>query len=94
VSVGVKALTNSFEALEHNQQFGANASTGIGKSRRLRTEGNTIINNVSAMRPGLAKFIEKVPISTYYETAETDLHITENACCIVYADTWTSKQVY
>jgi len=46
------------------------------------------------MRPGLAKIIEKVCISTYYESAETDLHIAENACCTDYADAWTSKRVY
>ena len=46
------------------------------------------------MRPGLAKIIEKVRISTYFESAETDLHIAENACCIDYADTWSSKQVH
>jgi len=46
------------------------------------------------MRPGLAKIIEKVRISTYYESAETDLHIAEIACCIDYADTWMSKRVY
>ena len=46
------------------------------------------------MRPGLAKTIEKVRISTYFESAETDLHIAENACCIDYADTWLSKRVH
>jgi hypothetical protein len=46
------------------------------------------------MRIGLAKIIEEVRISIYYESAETDLHIAEIACCIDYADTWTSKQVY
>ena len=40
------------------------------------------------MRPGLAKITGKVRISTYFESAETDLHIPENACCIDYADTW------
>jgi len=46
------------------------------------------------MRPGLAKIIEKIRISTYFESAETDLHIAENACWIVYADTWSSKRVH
>jgi len=45
------------------------------------------------MRPGLAKIIEKVRISTYFESAETDLHIAEIACGIDYADAWSSKQV-
>jgi hypothetical protein len=47
----------------------------IGKSERLRKEGNARINKVLAMRPGLVKIVEKVCISTYYESAETDLHI-------------------
>jgi len=93
-SLGVKGRTKSWEAHECDQQFGENESTDIGKSQRLRKEGNARINKVSAMRPGLAKIIEKVCISTYYQSSETDLHIAENACCIDYADTWTSKLVY
>jgi len=46
------------------------------------------------MRPGLAKIIEKVCISTYFESAEADLDIAENACCIDYADTWLLKRVH
>jgi len=93
-SLGVKGLTTFWEAHERDQQFGENESTDIGKSQRLWKEGNARINKVPAMRPGLAKIIEKVRISTYYESAETDLHIAENASCIDYADTWTSKRVY
>ena len=93
-SLGVKGRTKSWEAHERDQQFGENECTDIGKSQSHRKEGNARINNVSAMRPCLAKIIEKVHISTYYESAETDLHIAENACCIDYADTWTSKRVY
>jgi len=93
-SLGVKGRTKSWEANECDQQFGENESTDIGKSQRLRKEGNARINKVSAMRPGLAKIIEKVRISTYYESAETDHHIAENACCIDYADTWMSKRVH
>jgi hypothetical protein len=92
-SLGLKGRTKSWEAHERDQQFGENESTDIGKSPRLRKEGNVRINKVSAMRPGLAKIIEKVRISTYYESAETDLHIAENACSINYADTWMSKRV-
>jgi hypothetical protein len=62
-SLGVKGRTKSWEAHEHNQQFGENQSIDIGKSQRLRKEGNARINKVSAMRPGLAKIIEKVRIS-------------------------------
>jgi hypothetical protein len=93
-SLGVNGRTQSWEAHERDQKFGENESTDIGKSQRLRKEGNARINKVSAMGPGLAKIIEKVRISTYYESAETELHIAEIACCIDYADTWTSKRVY
>jgi len=62
-SLGVKGRTKSWEAHERDQQFGENESIDIGKSRRVRKEGNARINKVSAMRPGLAKIIEKVRIS-------------------------------
>jgi len=62
-SLGVKGRIKSWEAHEHDQQFGENESIDIGKSQRLRKEGNARINKVSAMRPGLAKIIEKVCIS-------------------------------
>jgi len=93
-TLGVKGHAKSWEAHERDQQFEENESTDIGKSQRLRKEGNARINKVSAMRPGLAKIIEKVCISTYFESAETDLHIAENACGIDYADTWSSKRVH
>ena len=79
-SLGVQGRTKSWEAHEHDQQFGENESIDIGKSQRLRKEGNARINKVSGMRPGLAKIIEKVHISTYFETSETDLHKADNAC--------------
>jgi hypothetical protein len=62
-SLGVKGRTNSWEAHEDDQQFGENESIHIGNSQRIRNEGNARINKVSAMRPGLAKIIEKVSIS-------------------------------
>jgi len=93
-SLGVQGRTKSWEAHECDQQFGENASTDIGKSQRLRKEGIARINNVSAMRPGLAKIIEKVCISRYFHSAETDLHIAEDACCIDSTDTWSSKRVH
>ena len=93
-SLGVKCRTKSWEAHERNQQFGENESTDIGKSQRLRKKGNVRINKVSTMRPVLAKIIENVRISTYYESTETDLHIPENAGSINYADTLTSKWVH
>jgi hypothetical protein len=62
-SLGVKGRTKSWEAHERDQQFGENESMDIGKSQRLRKEGNARINKGSAMKPGLAKIIEKVCIS-------------------------------
>jgi len=63
-SLGVKGHTKSWKAHECDQQSGDNESIKIGKSQRLRKEGNARINKVFAMRPGLAKIIEKVHIST------------------------------
>jgi len=93
-SLGVKGRTKSWEAHECDQQLGENESIDIGKSQRLRKKGNARINKVSAMRPGLAKIIEKVRISWDFESPETDFHIAENACCINYADTWLLKRVH
>jgi len=59
-SLGVKGCTNSWEAHERDQLFGENESIDIGQSQRLRKEGNARINEVSALRPGSAKIIEKV----------------------------------
>jgi len=61
--LGVTGRTKSWEAHKHAQQFGENESIDFGKSQRLRTEGNARIHKVSAMKPGLAKIIEKVLIS-------------------------------
>jgi hypothetical protein len=62
-SLSVKGRTKSWEAHERDQQFGVNESIDVGKSQRLRKQGNARINKVSAMRPGFAKIIEKVRIS-------------------------------
>ena len=93
-SLSVKGRTRSWEAHERDQQFGENEGIDIGKSQRLRKEGNARINKVSAMRPGLAKIIEKVRILWYFESPEADLHIAENPWCINYANTWPSKRVH
>jgi len=93
-SLGDKGLTKSREAHERDQHFGENESVDIGKNQRLRKESNTRINKVSAMKPGLAKIIEKVHISRYFESPETYLLIAENAYCIDYANTWSSKRVH
>jgi len=93
-SLGVKGYTKSWEAHERDQQFGENESTHIGKSQRLQKEGNTRIIKVSAMKPGLAKIIQKVSISRYSENSETDHRIAANACWVDYVDTWSSKRVH
>jgi hypothetical protein len=62
-SLGVKGRTKSWEAPQRDQQFGENESIDIGKSQRIRKEGNARISKVSAMGPGLAQIIEKVRIS-------------------------------
>ena len=59
----MKGHTKSWEAHEHDQQSGENETIDVGKSQRLRKEGSARINKVSAMKPGLAKIIEKVRIS-------------------------------
>jgi hypothetical protein len=56
-------------------------------TQRLRKEGNARNHKVSAMRPGLANIIEKVRISTYLDSLETDLYSAENVCWIDYTDT-------
>jgi len=52
ISLSVKGRTKSWEALEHDHQFGENEKIDIGKSKRLQKQGNTRINKVSAMKPG------------------------------------------
>jgi len=86
-SLDVKGCNKSWVAHERKQQCGENESTVIGRSQRLRKEGNARINKVPGMRPGLAKIIEKVRISRHVEESEIDLDIAEDASCIDYADT-------
>jgi len=93
-SLGVKGLTKSWDAPVRDHQFGENASRDIGKSQRLRKEGNATIYMVSAMRPGLAKKIEKVHIWSNVESPETDLDVAANGCCIDYTDTWSSRWLH
>jgi len=93
-SLHIKGCTMSWEAHERNQQFEDNQSTDIGRSQRLRKVGNARIDKVLALWPGLAKIIEKVRISRHFERPETHHQIAENAWCIDYADTWSSKQVH
>jgi len=84
----------TFDDVDCDQQFVENESMDIGKGQRLRKEGNARINKVSAMKPDVAKIIEKVCISWYFESPEIDLHIAESACCIDYTNTWLSKWVH
>jgi len=90
-SHSVKGRTKSWEAHERDSPLRENESIDTEKSQRLQNEGNARINRVSAMRPHLAKIIEKVRISWYFDCLETNLHISENACGIDNADTWSPK---
>ena len=57
-NLAVKGRTKSLEAHECDQQLGQNECTDIGKSHRLRREGNDRMKLGSAMQPGSAKTIE------------------------------------
>jgi hypothetical protein len=93
-SLGVKSSTKSWTAHEHDHQFGEKERIDIGHSERLRKEDNATSNKVSAMRPGLGMIIEKVYISTHFGWPKTDNQMAENACCVDYADSWSSKRVH
>jgi hypothetical protein len=93
-SRGVNGRTKYWEAHQSDQQFGEHESIDIGKSQRLWTDGTARINKVLGMRPDLAKIIEKVHISWYFESPETDLHIVENGCWFNNVDTWSSKRLH
>lgn len=69
-----------------DQQFVKDCSLDIGKSQRLRNEGNGRIHNVPARSSGLAKTIENVRISRHFEIRKADLPNIVNACSIDYAD--------
>jgi len=92
-SLSVKVCTKCSKAHARDQQFKQNESIVLGKSQRIRNAGNARIHKLSALRPGLAKIIEKVFISKYIESPETNLHIAEDACCIDYSETWLLKEV-
>jgi hypothetical protein len=86
-SLSVNGCNKSWEGHECKQEFGGNESIDIGKRQRLPKEGDPRISKVSAMRPVLAKMIENICISRYFENPETDLHIAENGAYIDYANT-------
>jgi hypothetical protein len=90
-SLGVKGRTQCWDTHKHDHKFGQNESIDIGKNQTHQREDNAKINKVSTMRPGLAKIILKVRISTYFKCTETDLHLAEKACCNDHPDTWSSK---
>jgi len=92
--VRVTGRTMPCDAHVNNLQFGENASTDIGKSQRLQNEGDARISNVSGMRLGSEKIIERVCISRDCKWAETDIDTAENACCIDYVVSWSSKWVH
>jgi hypothetical protein len=53
--LGIKSCTTTWDAYEHNQQFGENHTMHIGKSHRVQKDGKDRINIMSAMRSGLAE---------------------------------------
>lgn len=61
---GVKGHTKSWAIHEPNQQWRGNESIAIAKSQRIQKEDNARINQVSAMRPGLASITEKYILQT------------------------------
>jgi hypothetical protein len=87
-SLGVIGRTKSWEAHMRIQQLGENESIDIGKSQRLRQEGNARINKVSAVIPGVANIVGKVRISWYVDSHEAHHQIAENGCGNGYTDTW------
>jgi len=78
-SLGVKGRTQSWEAHERDPQCGETGNTSMGISQRLRKEDNSKINKVSALKPDLAKIIEKVCVSRYSENSETKHHLAVDA---------------
>jgi hypothetical protein len=53
--LGIQSCTTTWDAYEHNQQFGENQTMHIGKSHRVQKDGKDRINIMSAMRSGLAE---------------------------------------
>jgi hypothetical protein len=93
-SLGVKGHTMCWEGHECDQQLEEDESIHIGRSERLRKEGNARINNLSAMRLGFPMTIEKVHISRYFESPKTDLVVADIACGIDYGETWWPNQIH
>ena len=93
-SISVEGCTKSWEAHEHDLQFGENQSIDIGKCQRLREESDARINKVFTMRPGLAKIIEKVCNSKNFELPETDHPVVWDHDSMNNSDTSRSKRVH
>jgi len=74
-SLRVKGHTKSWKAHQCIQHFGENDSPDNSKIQRVQKDDNARINKVLAMRPGLAKILQKVSISRNIESSETDHHI-------------------
>jgi hypothetical protein len=92
-SVSVERRTKSSEVLECSAVW-REWIIANGKRQTLRNKGDTRINKVSAMRPGLVKLMKKVRLAGYFESPDSDVHITENACCVTYDDNWSPKLVH
>jgi len=92
-SLGVKGLIQSRETHQRNQQCGENQTTENGRSQRFRKEGNARFDQVSAMRLGLAKIIEKLHIWSNVDSPEIAINIGANPGFNDYTETCPSKQV-
>jgi hypothetical protein len=53
-SLGAKGRKKSWEAKEHDDQFGENEHSALTKSQKLQRSGNARISKVAAIKPGLA----------------------------------------
>lgn len=91
-TIDVEGCTISWESHLRNQQFGQTETTDNAKSQRLQQERNARINNMSAMKPGLPKIIQREYISRYFDSTETDHDTAVNAGCIGYTGTMLLKQ--
>jgi hypothetical protein len=59
-NLDVTGCTKSWEAHEHDRQFGENEGVLKTTIQKLQKIGNAQIHKVAPMNPGLAKIIEKV----------------------------------
>jgi hypothetical protein len=91
VYMAKRSLWNSMSAISN---YGQNERIEIWQSHRLQKEDNARNKKVSDMRPGFAKIIKIVHISSYFKCLKFDLHSAGNACCIDFAHTRLSAWLH